>query len=282
MLRARSALVAAIGALLIVGSGLGHSPQPQQQADRSTKGEQNAKPHQERSDDIVPTVKLAPPDHLQKATHQDGYESTDERSEFWVILGHRTKITDFWLAVFTGLLVFVGIGQVYWLWRTVSDGNKQHAVVNRAFIYLDGFNPELTTLADTNFNVPLPEELTAIDRNLNVTRFAVQPRWKNSGNTPTIGMRIRVDWDLILQGSRQVGEYRFAESRFFVGPKSVSNSEFIETSGELNALIQAGQAGIHGPVPLMLIWGRADSEDIFRKSLCPMVLSSEARPSRRH
>jgi hypothetical protein len=102
------------------------------------------------------------------------------------------------------------------------------------------------------------------DPTLFVTRFAVQPSWKNSGSTPTREMQIRVDFGIGLDGGLDHwGRYRFDEERFFIGPHSVAGSNFVEIQG-LNELIQNGQAGIVGlDPPLMLIWGRARYEDVF-------------------
>ncbi|MGO4682984.1 hypothetical protein [Hyphomicrobium sp. 2TAF46] len=54
----------------------------------------------------------------------DCQRRTEEASEFWTIMGHKTKITDFWLSVFTGLLVLIGGIQLYLLKVTVSDTGK--------------------------------------------------------------------------------------------------------------------------------------------------------------
>jgi hypothetical protein len=50
----------------------------------------------------------------------------------------------------------------------------------RPFVVIDGFNVELTTLADAP-DVRVPDALAGKDKGLYVTRFAVQPRWKNGG-----------------------------------------------------------------------------------------------------
>jgi hypothetical protein len=117
MLKARNAFAAAIVALFAMESGLGHSQQSQQQPYGPTKSEKNAESHQERSDDPALHVQSSPSDHLQKATCDDGHESPDERSEFWVIFGHRIKITDFWLlfslgfSCLSGLAKLIGFGE---------------------------------------------------------------------------------------------------------------------------------------------------------------------------
>lgn len=57
-----------------------------------------------------------------EAPRDDNRESRAyEQSEYWVILGRRFKITDFWLMIFTGLLVVVGVIQSMLLRTTVRD-----------------------------------------------------------------------------------------------------------------------------------------------------------------
>jgi hypothetical protein len=265
MRKARNAFVVAIVALFIMGSGLGHSQQPQQQPYRSAESEQNAEPHQERPTEIVPLPQLLPPDNLQDDTREDGHESPDERSEFWVIFGHRTKITDFWLAVFTGLLVLVGTGQTYWLWRTVTDGNKQHVVVNRAFVLLDGFNVELTTAADfKSVDIDKLPERYKSDPSLYITRFAVSPRWRNSGNTPTRKMTYQVNWRGPPGPIPPDYVYSNPPEPFFLAHKAVEPSALVEIP-RAPILIDWALRRI-GEEPGVYIWGRADYEDIFGES----------------
>jgi hypothetical protein len=64
--------------------------------------------------------------------------------------------------------------------------------IERAFVFIDGFNIEITTAADGE-GVELPERYKN-HPGIYVTRLAIQPRWKNSGNTPTKKMTITVNW----------------------------------------------------------------------------------------
>jgi hypothetical protein len=64
----------------------------------------------------------------------------------------------------------------------------------RAFVYLDGFNVELTTAVDGKIDLAFLPEWYRSDPGLYITRFAVSPRWKNGGNTPTRNMTIQVNW----------------------------------------------------------------------------------------
>jgi hypothetical protein len=147
--------------------------------------------------------------------------------------------------------------------RLWNAHNRALETVERAFVFIEEFNVEVTTLAETKID-NLPETLKSVDKDLFVTRFACQPIWRNSGRTPTRKMRIRIDWQSPA-GTQMVGHYRNPEEPFFVAPQSISSGKVIEMPG-LNALIEDGAAGTRGPIPLMLIWGRADYEDIFGKS----------------
>jgi hypothetical protein len=169
----------------------------------------------------------------------------------------------------TGALTAIGTGAIaiftLTLWlvtgQAVRDSTKQHAISNRAAVYIDGFSYELTVAGDAKDNAIFEHLPPGTDPTLFVTRFAVQPRWKNGGNTPTRRMHIYVDWRAPGE-TREIGFYRTASSVFFIGPNAIEPSEFLELHG-LNALIQNGEAGILGPIPPMLIWGRAEYEDVF-------------------
>jgi hypothetical protein len=180
------------------------------------------------------------------------------------------------IAVFTIVLGIVGVLellvlalQIYWMSRTVIDSNKQHASTERAYIVPGTFNREISTRADAlraaMFNplsTRLGVEAGIPNAELEVTFFAVQPVWANMGNTATAGMRIRVDWS---DGEdRPAGSYRQDWQQFFVAPKSSETSEFIEMPG-LDALIQGGAVGTVTQMPLRLIWGIAEYEDVFGK-----------------
>src|SRR6202035_1762513 len=111
--------------------------------------------------------------------------------------------------------VVTAVATVFIAWFTLTlkrstdklwtAGSEALGVTERAFVYIDGFNPEITTQAEVigigpQTVIPVGP---AGDPTLNVTRFAAQPRWKNSGSTPTKNLKIRADWS--LGGNRTVG-----------------------------------------------------------------------------
>jgi len=196
---------------------------------------------------------------------------------------------DWWIATFTVILGFVGILelgilglQIYWMRRTVIESNKQHALTERANVVPATFNRELSTAVDElakQIQGPMALQVRA-KLELDVRYFAVQPVWANTGNTPTQRMRIRVDWG--DGNERPVGNYREPWQEFFIAPKSTETSEFIEMPG-LNELIQDGAAGVGGRrVPLRLIWGAAEYEDVFDKKhwlrWCYRIRASRPNP----
>ncbi len=171
------------------------------------------------------------------------------------------------IAIFTvvlgvvGLIEIIILGlQIYWMRRTVLDSSEQYARTERAYIVPGTFNREISTEAD---RMPPTYQFSIREAaELSVTYFAVQPVWTNTGSTPTESMRIQVDWS---DGEdRPVGSYRREWQRFFVAPKSSETSEFIEMPG-LGALIRGGAVGTVVQMPLRLIWGIAEYDDVFGK-----------------
>lgn len=152
------------------------------------------------------------------------------------------------------------------LWKY---GKESLAQTERAFVFLDGFNYELTTAAESNIPIEeligmLPERYK-LDRGHYITRFSVQPRWKNSGNSPTKKMTIRVNWRGPIGPIPPDYVYREDSiTKFFIGQEAVEPSLFIEMPGT-QAIVDWGMNPI-GVEPIVFIWGRADYEDIFGKS----------------
>ena len=153
------------------------------------------------------------------------------------------------------------------LW--LADKEKFEAS-DRAFVFINGFNYELTTALESLLgteNMPAFYR-TPETRGLYVTRFACQPRWRNSGATPTKNMKILVHWG---QASEQVPPrynsppHTTKERWFFVGPGATEPGDFIDMSAAPMGLINWSLHPIP-PEPILLVWGRADYEDVFGKS----------------
>jgi hypothetical protein len=152
------------------------------------------------------------------------------------------------------------------LWRSTDKlwkaGNEALEVTERAFIFIDGFNTELTTAIDAKINSgKLPERYKSRPE-LFITRFAVQPKWKNGGNTPTVGMTIRINWRGPEGPVPPDYIYRNAPEQFFVAPRAIEPSEIIDMSAMPRVLVDHGLNPL-GAEPMIFIWGRADYEDVF-------------------
>jgi hypothetical protein len=172
--------------------------------------------------------------------------------------GAVTTIATVLMAAFTCALIYVSRGQT-----------RIFKIQSRAFVFLDGFATELSTLADRpddSNGIPLPP-LT--DKRLHVTRFAMQPRWKNAGNTPTKNMTLKVNREYFDEGLPPDFAYEYGDSSIvhrFLASKATEPSEFIETNPTLvNNVINNGLPIVKGD-PSIFIWGRADYKDAFDKS----------------
>jgi hypothetical protein len=149
------------------------------------------------------------------------------------------------------------------LWRS---GQATFEASQRAFVFIDGFNFELTTRADVKGALDASYEAEPQwhqhHPELVITRFAIQPRWKNGGNTPTSNMTIQVDWRG-PPGPVPPVEYTYRNSpqAFFLPPKAVEVGAVVEIPSAA-AVVNWAMSPM-GAEPFILIWGRADYEDVF-------------------
>ena len=174
------------------------------------------------------------------------------------------NITDWLLVLCSGLLVVSNA----FLWRannrSASIAQRALIEIERAFVSLDGFIVELTTAADAEIPEPFIREEYRRDPGLELTRCAVIPRWKNSGRTPTKNMTVQVNWggpDWPIIRIPESFTYRREPIPFFVSPGGEELSPVIEIP-PAHALIDWSFHPVGVP-PLILIWGRADYEDVF-------------------
>lgn len=181
--------------------------------------------------------------------------------------GGVTVLANAFVAVFTGFLALSTIGlwaETKKLWKAETRALE---TTNRAFVSIDGFEQELTTHADrlsiSHDIRDLPEDYEGRS-DLYITRFAVAPRWKNGGNTPTKNMTIQINWTRVLDGRSP--EFTYADQRksFFLPPKATEQGSFIEIPAASEIVGQALGKRLQGePIYRLLIWGRADYEDVF-------------------
>jgi hypothetical protein len=167
------------------------------------------------------------------------------------------------LTSFNGLLFLSTVG----LWlanrRSAKIAERALTELERAFVFIDGFSPEITTAVD--LDTPLAElpERYRSNPHLYMHRFAVVPRWKNGGNTPTRHMTIRVNWRGPPGPIPPDYVYGNSAEPFFLAPRAVESSTLIEMPGAA-ILIDWALRPI-GVEPLVFIWGRGDYEDAFRR-----------------
>jgi hypothetical protein len=200
----------------------------------------------------------------QPPTNKGTETYAEKSSGIKTVQQSENKITDWLLVLFNGLLV----GSTVLLWRannrSAKIAERSLTEVERAFVFIDGFNVELTTALDSDSPSYewLPERYRQ-DPGIYITRFAAQPRWKNGGNTPTESLTLQVNWSLIQGTASPNYSYRTGAQQFFIAPKAVETTDYIEMPG-----VQALVDWSHNPVgipPWALIWGRADYRDVFGK-----------------
>lgn len=154
------------------------------------------------------------------------------------------------------------------LWRSTDKlwtaGQEIFEAGERAFVFLEGFDIELTTAANAKVIKidELPERYRS-DPDLYISRFAVLPRWKNSGNTPTRKMTIQVNWRGPKGPIPPDYIYGNPPEPFFLAPKTVEPSALVEMPGAAVLIDWALRPA--GVEPIVFIWGRADFEDVFGK-----------------
>jgi hypothetical protein len=146
------------------------------------------------------------------------------------------------------------------LWEAADRTLK---ITERAFVYLDGFNFELTTAADRPLNPDLIPERYKDDPGLFLTRFAAQPRWKNGGTTPTKNLTIQIDWRGAGIPMQSTYTYREKPRPFFLAPQATQCGDYIDMPGGQALIAWAGNPV--GESPMMFVWGRADYEDVFKR-----------------
>jgi hypothetical protein len=175
---------------------------------------------------------------------------------------------DAWVAIFTAVLAVFTI----LLWRSTRGAARtaQEALttIERAFVFIGGFDVELSTAADNpDLDVNrLPPEYQAHPE-LYITRLFIFPRWKNSGSTPTVEMKIRTNggpaqFPADPNAARDpVLTYNYNPLNFTLGPGAVETSDgiFLTSARELV------DWSFHpvGTEPLFLIFGRAEYQDVF-------------------
>ena len=147
----------------------------------------------------------------------------------WSLVDGIERHHDLWIVLETlALVLFTAT-----LWRSTDKlwvaQNESHEATQRAFVFIDGFNFELTTAADGDDDRLefLPDDYKKRPE-LYITRFAVQPRWKNGGATPTKNMTIQTNWRGPLGTIPPDYVYKNPATPFFIAPNAVEASDVFE------------------------------------------------------
>jgi hypothetical protein len=216
--------------------------------------------------------------HFQTCVSQDtadqGNETAENKAPFIVGVIKAQAICSLGLVdrhngFFAALAGIAVAAFTFTLWvatdQLAKSGQKVFEATERAFVFLDGFDFELTTREDMKDPPELYEgepEWHRTHPGLVIRRFALQPKWKNSGNTPTKNLKIQIDWRAPPYATIEPKyAYRGPSVPFFIAPKAVEKSEVIEVTGTM-ALINWSWNPVP-PEPMIHIWGRADYEDVF-------------------
>jgi hypothetical protein len=215
----------------------------------------------------------SPDDVAKENAEKQASSAIERRLANWTVI----------LAVATIFLVIVAVIQMGMFWKqlgvmqnSLRDGNEVAKATTksantledtarkqlRAYVGIEGFEYQLSTAADATQDTR--EILTGWARekpSLFVTRFAVQPRWKNYGDTPTKKMRIRVWRRFSDIDTPATYEYSPTIMDFFLAPDAIATSEPIEINS-IRIVIEDGMK-LLGKRPVCYIFGRADYEDVF-------------------
>jgi hypothetical protein len=166
-------------------------------------------------------------------------------------------------------LALAVVGGLQWL-----TFRAQTAIIraqSRAHVFIDGFDTLLYTLDESPCESPGTFDRgdgEMVEKALVPTYFAIRPRWKNSGATPTDALWVNVNvnepgGDLPDNFTYHYNRPRTLLQPLFVGPSAVEYSEpFNVNTAFATKIINYGN--LHpGEEPRMFVWGRADYRDVF-------------------
>lgn len=160
---------------------------------------------------------------------------------------------------------------------TYRSQNSIYRDQSRAFVSIDGFNTLLFTRADTEGKgiVEIAEGAT-IEKNLVPTFFSIQPRWKNSGGTPTRNLITFVGWHAFESSLPVDFEFRFTQlpEQHFLGAHAVEASSPLEIPTvhvqreiafkcNLRNILSLNSKEYPKVCPYILVWGCAVYDDVF-------------------
>jgi hypothetical protein len=205
-----------------------------------------------------PSAKIPPlqPEYTKIKPDADAAHSADERTEWWIILGHRLKITDTILAVFTALLFFAAIWQGYQLKLTVRHTSDSVELSRNSFIIE---NRAYITPIEFTFGKG------ADIHSGRVIKWLFHPQWRNTGQTPAIRVRHLTNAKVFLK-SGMPDDFDFPDNQRIganmnfgkvIGPSFTFVGPHVEIDAVvLRDLMKSKQYR-------MFIWGWVEYRDVF-------------------
>ena len=166
----------------------------EQQANGATSGNQGAEANKNPAAFPAPVQIQAAPIKTKEERDREEQKAAEEASEYWVILDHRMKVTDFFLALFTGLLfvvtailIAVGVSQSKQLRRTVDTSLiEAQPVLSPYALNMDGLHPVFSE--GTTFAFKGKETFTS----------TMLLAFENYGKTPAIIRRVQAELFITL------------------------------------------------------------------------------------
>lgn len=153
------------------------------------------------------------------------------------------------IAFFTIVLALVSRRQSVLTRQSLKLAERALISTERAFVFVEDFDPDIVCGPRGGGS-----------DNLVMHHFAIRPRWRNNGNTPTKNMTVIVNWtawpaDLPNDFSYSYGE-NVQPSPMFLGPKATEWSDPIKIPAHVATDALKGKQTI-------FIWGQVIYSDIF-------------------
>jgi hypothetical protein len=207
---------------------------PEQNPATSADAAKQANPPKETSDQSTAINPSVPAPHHQKEGGNQGNRSEQEGSEsYLVVAGYRLKITDFAVALFTGLLVLVGYIQAVRLRKTITTMESAERRQTRAYVGINDIRFDFLHISDTNWKAPDPLPTSGY-----IYEDKILVTVKNFGETPAYELRIVVNWQLLAPfGVHPPADYSFPEHAPVV---PVTSSEVLDKGHIFTGTINVG------------------------------------------
>jgi hypothetical protein len=243
-----------IVSLLIANLALSQ-PQPQapqvkstQQSESATKDKEKANDQKSRTAEPFIIYQPNPSNDLKDNTCDDCKKRNKEvDSEFWTVWGHRIKITDSWLAAFTGLLVVVtgGLIAIGWIQWSLSRDIARRQLRAYCTIVVSG--------------------ATYQERSKGL-KFKGLPRIINTGNTPAHKVGYRASAAILP--IQLPNDFTFPLPTDTIGAGVLGAQHYFDIGAEVDDFCDDSQVEDikHGIGKVLYIWGIVTYDDVFGRN----------------